>query len=406
MIKVVNTREKIGIGVIVLLAIVIVQIGIVINEDIFSSSESTQNSSPIIREASAQTKSPNESQNLLTMSEYDNRLTEIYDHVENSVVLITTKSSLVNNHVIINGNPLEQNSVKLGSGFVFDQSGHIVTNYHVIQDAKDVNISFADGNSYSAKVIGSDPDSDLAVLEIVDDLPPNYLTPIPIGNSDSIKVGQSAIAIGNPFGLKNTMTTGIISQTGRILPNQDLGFSIPNIIQTDAAINPGNSGGPLLNIDGEVIGINTAIKSQIGEFSGIGFAVPSNTAKKIIPVLISEGTYKHPWLGISGTTINSEIVEILKLPKNYKGVVVNEVVADSPASESGLKAALFTGDGKIKQADVIIALDDKEVHGIDDVIAYLFEEKNVGDSLKITLNRDGQILNLTSKLAERPNIQN
>jgi S1-C subfamily serine protease len=332
----------------------------------------------------------------------DSRLTDIYEHVENSIVQITSKVSTTNSHIIINGNPLEQQSTRLGSGFVYDDLGHIVTNNHVVQGSEIVDVSFVNGNTYSAKVLGTDPNSDLAVLKITDDVSPYVLTPISIGDSSLLKVGQATIAIGNPFGLSNTMTTGIISQTGRILPMQELGFSIPNIIQTDAAINPGNSGGPLLNIQGQVIGINTAIKSQGGEFAGIGFAVPANTVKKIIPILIKDGNYHHPWLGISGTNLNSEIAQTLGLPKNYKGAVVSQVIKDSPASKAGLNEAMFSGSGTIKKADVIIAIDDKQVKRIDDVIAYLFDNKNINDKIKITVNRDGQVLNFDALLTERP----
>jgi S1-C subfamily serine protease len=398
----IKTREKIEIGIISVLLIVLVPF--LLNENPYSAISSGIQSvdEPIYHEANAQSKTTPEYPPLSSLSEYDNRLTEIYDHVGNSIVLITAKVSTVDNHIIINGNPLEQKSTHLGSGFVYDTLGHIVTNNHVVKDADEVNITFVDGNSYPAKVVGTDPSSDLAVLEILDQTPPDDMVPIPLGDSDLLKVGQSAIAIGNPFGLSNTMTSGIISQIGRMLPDHDIGFTIPNIIQTDAAINPGNSGGPLLNIDGEVIGINTAIQSQVGEFAGIGFAIPSNTVKKIIPVLINDGTYDHPWLGISGTTLTPEIADALNLPKNYKGVVVNQVIRDSPASKSGLQEALLSASGTIKNADVIIALDGHEVKRIDDLIEYLFEDKNVGDHLKITINRNGDVLNLDAILASRP----
>ena len=335
--------------------------------------------------------------------DYNNQLTQIFKKVENSVVQITSKVSTVNSHIIINGNPLEQQSTRLGSGFVYDINGHIITNNHVVDGANTVDVSFVNGDTYTAKVIGTDPHSDIAVLQIIDDTQYEKLIPIPLGDSLTLQVGQYAIAIGNPYGLSNTMTTGIISQTGRILPNPELGFSIPNVIQTDAAINPGNSGGPLLNINGEVIGMNTAIQSKIGEFSGVGFAVPSNTIKQIVPALIEKGIFPHPWLGITGTTLNSELAQNLKLPPNFKGIAVNQVVKNSPAEKAGLKEATYNASGELKQADVIIALDGNEMKRIDDLIAYIFESKNVDDSMTITVNRDGKVIELKATLEARPN---
>lgn len=400
-----KTREKIELGIISLLAIVlsITIAGAGLSPTEFVSVTKTQNTNTAISNA-ANAQLPElsiDSQSLKPLEE-NSRLTEIYEDVGNSIVQINSRVSTTNNHIIINGSPLEQQSTRLGSGFVYDKLGHIVTNNHVVEGSETVDVSFVNGNTYSAKVIGVDPNSDLAVLKITDSILPGELIPIPLGDSSILKVGQTTIALGNPFGLSNTMTTGIVSQTGRILPMQEMGFSIPNVIQTDAAINPGNSGGPLLNIQGQVIGINTAIKSQVGEFAGIGFAVPSNTVKKIIPVLIKDGNYHHTWLGISGTNLNSELAQALGLPKNYKGAVVNQVIKNSPAAKAGLNEATFSASGTIKQADVIIAVDDKQIKQMDDVIAYLFEDKNVNDTVKITINRDGKILNFNTILTERP----
>ena len=219
--------------------------------------------------------------------------------------------------IIINGLPLSNKSTRLGSGFVYDKQGHIITNTHVIDGASTADVTFVDGNTYRAKLIGKDTSGDIAVLQITDDFSPENLIPIPIVNSSSLQVGQQVIAIGNPFGLSDTMTTGIISQTGRLLPNPDTRFSTPGTIQTDAAINPGNSGGPLLNMLGQIIGINTAINSATGEFSGIGFAVPSNMIIKEVPTIIKTGTYKHPWLGIAGSTTTPDMAEC-KLAKELQ----------------------------------------------------------------------------------------
>ncbi|MFQ5781852.1 MAG: S1C family serine protease [Nitrosopumilus sp.] len=400
-----KTREKIEISVISVLVIVIANIVLFDNFSSNTNSETvdTLDNDIYLTPVNAESLDiSNDVPNLATLSEYDKQLSKIYEDVSSSVVLITSEVTTTNNRIIINGNPLEQHSSRLGSGFVYDELGHIVTNNHVVENVDTVNVSFTNGDTFTAKVIGVDPDSDLAVLSILDDVSDDLLVPIPIGDSDLLKVGQTAIAIGNPFGLSNTMTSGIISQIGRILPNQNLGFSIPNVIQTDAAINPGNSGGPLLNIRGEVIGINSAIQSQIGEFVGVGFAIPSNTMKKIIPILIKDGSYDHPWLGISGTTLTKELSKNLNLPENYKGVIVNQVIKESPAEDAGLKEALYSASGLVKNADIIIAVDDYDVQQMDDLIIYLSENKNVHDSLQITVNRDGKILTLDAVLAERP----
>src|SRR5215217_5615582 len=236
-------------------------------------------------------------------------LNSIFKQVENSVVQITRKvppSSIL-------PSPESENASALGSGFVYDNKGRIITNNHVVGDAKIVDITLVDGNRYTANVIGTDIFSDIAVIEIVENLtqlssPP--LKPLIIGNSSELEVGEQAIAIGNPFGLAGTMTTGIISQTGRLLPDTQTGFSIPNAIQTDALINPGNSGGPLLNMNGQVIGMNTAtLASDTGGFSGIGLAIPSNAITRIVPALIEKGNYTHPWLGLTAATLTSDLAE-------------------------------------------------------------------------------------------------
>ena len=334
--------------------------------------------------------------------DFTNARISLFDKVENSVVQITSKISTVNSHIIINGNPLEQQSTRLGSGFVYDDKGHILTNNHVVDGTKKVDVTFVDGNTYTAEVIGTDSYNDIAVLKIADDFSDEKLVPIQLGDSSHLKVGEQAIAIGNPFGLSDTMTTGIISQTGRLLANQDSKYSIPNVIQTDAAINPGNSGGPLLNIDGEVIGMNTAIQSNTGEFSGIGFAIPSNTIKRIVPTLIEKGSYDHPWLGVSGQTLNPDIAQSFNLPRNYKGVLVSTVVKDGPAEKAGLRDAMYNADHELKQGDVIISLDGNQVNGIDDVISYIADNKIVGDKVVVSVNRDGKTLDLTATLEKRP----
>jgi S1-C subfamily serine protease len=328
-------------------------------------------------------------------------LSAIFKKTENSVVQITSKVSTSSN-IIINGNPLEGQSSRLGSGFVYDDAGHIVTNNHVVDGADTVDVTFIDGNTYSAKVIGKDAYSDLAVLKITDNMT-EQMAALLIGNSSDLQVGDPLIAIGNPFGLSDTMTTGIVSQLGRLLPNEEAGFSIPNTIQTDAAINPGNSGGPLLNARGEVVGVNSAIKSSTGDFSGVGFAIPSSTLQQIIPVLIEKGQYSHPWLGIAGANLTPELTQKLGLAKNYKGVLISSVMQGGPADKAGIMGTKEDGQGNITQkGDVITAVDGQPVKRIEDVIMYMEEHRSVGDKVKITLERDGSTHDVTIVLEARP----
>lgn len=398
-----NQREKILIGAIVGLALVVVA-GFATN---FTLTEhtSTQTQTPVapIMDIQEPISSPKLEYAAITDPiSQKSPLTVLFKKVENSVVQINTKVSTTNPNIIINGSPLESQSSRLGSGFVYDTQGHIITNNHVIDGAQIVDVRFVDGNIYSAKVVGTDPFNDVAVLQITDDFSEETLIPLPLANSADLEVGQQIIAIGNPFGLSNTMTTGIVSQVGRLLPNRDAGYSIPGVIQTDAAINPGNSGGPMLNLEGQVIGINTAIQSTTGEFSGIGFAVPSNTIKRLVPALIQDGKYSHPWLGVSGTSLTPDIAKQIGLAKNYHGVFVTSVVPDSPAQKAGLQEATYNAERVLKGGDVIIALDGKMVRDIDDLIIYLAENKLVGDVVSIQINRAGELVELSASLASRP----
>jgi S1-C subfamily serine protease len=293
----------------------------------------------------------------------------------------------------------------LGSGIVYDISGHIITNNHVVEDSQKTTVTFLDGTSYNAKVIGTDPYTDLAVIKV--DVNPSLLHPLPIGDSSTLRVGDQVAAIGNPFGLSGSMTSGIVSQLGRLLSTPGTAsFSIPDVIQTDAAVNPGNSGGPLLNMKGQVIGINTAIQSGTGEFAGIGFAVPSNTVSKIVPILIKEGKYKHPWLGISGVDIDPDLAGILGL-QDTRGLLVVSIVKDSPAEKAGLHGSTETKeiDGIKYQigGDVILSVDHKDVRKIDDILIHLQREKKVGDTIDLEILREGRITNFELTLEERPN---
>lgn len=292
----------------------------------------------------------------------------------------------------------------IGSGIVYDLSGHIITSNHVVEDYQKIRVVFHDGQSYSAKVSGTDRFADLAVIKV--DADPQALHPLPLGDSSKLRIGDQVTAIGSPFGLSGSMTSGIVSQLGRILNPPNLqSFSIPNVIQTDAAINPGNSGGPLLNNYGEVIGINTAIQTETGEFSGIGFAIPSNTMKKIVPVLIQTGHYKHPWLGVSGITVDPDLADSLGL-STHSGFLIENIVSDSPASKAGLHASnqTKTVDGiKYKfGGDIITGIDSIKVTKLEDLLNYLQDYKYAGDTMIMHIVRDNKTMDVTLTLQERP----
>jgi len=321
-------------------------------------------------------------------------LVELFKKTEQGVVKIETNVADVD----------ERKPV--GSGFVYDILGHTITNAHVIENATKVTVTFLDGNQYNAEIIGSDKFTDIAVIKVNEK--PRLLHPLDIGDSSVLLVGEQVAAIGNPFGLSGSMTSGIVSQLGRLLFSQDNGFSIPDVIQTDAAINPGNSGGPLLNMKGEVIGINTAIRSSTGEFTGVGFAIPSNTIKKIVPSLIEEGKYHHPWMGITGIDIDPDLAKIRELG-NAKGFLVVTVIDGHPADDAGLQGVSKTVeiDGKEYpiDGDIIISVDGKEVRKINDILVHLQREKSVGDEMILGVMRDGDLLHLTLTLGERPDLR-
>jgi S1-C subfamily serine protease len=296
-----------------------------------------------------------------------------------------------------------------GSGFVIDTAGHIVTNNHVVEEADAVRVTFSDGSVADAQVLGLDPYADLAVLDV--DVSPERLVPLEFSDSNALQVGQRVVAIGNPFGLEGTMTVGIISALGRTLPAQVLQnggrFSNPEIIQTDAAINPGNSGGPLLDVRGRVVGVNTAIRSATGVNSGIGFAVPVNTVKRIVPSLIEQGFYNYPYLGITADTRFSmaELAGPLALPVTH-GVLVGEVTPGTAAGQAGLRG----GDHQVEVmgatvtagGDIIVAIDGYALRDFDDLIAYLVRETEVGQEVLLRVIRDGEELGIPVTLGERP----
>ena len=292
----------------------------------------------------------------------------------------------------------------IGSGIVYDSTGHIITNNHVVENGFKITVVFHDGQSLPAKVVGTDPYSDLAVIKVD---PNSYvLYPLQLGDSSELRIGDQVAAIGNPFGLTGSLTSGIVSQLGRLLDPPNSSFSIPNVIQTDTPINPGNSGGPLLNTRGEVIGINTAIQSETGEFSGVGFAIPSNTMKRIVPVLIKTGHYDHPWLGITGISIDPDLASTLKLPVSF-GFLINTVVPNSSASQAGLhgykETKTINGIQYKIGGDIIIAADGYPIKKIDDMLNYLQDKKSVGDKMVVTVIRDGKTMQIILTLQQRPN---
>ncbi len=318
--------------------------------------------------------------------------------------------------------PETQNTTVLESGFLYDNQGHIITTKHAVGDAKIINVLFENNNRRTAKVIGSDPLDDIAVLKIVENLsqraqqPKISLlpTPLAIGNSSNLSIGQPVIAIGNPFGLEGTMTTGIVSQTGRLVPGTTsvekflslhfpwVAYSIPDVIQTDAPINQGNSGGPLLNLQGQVIGMNTA---TISHSNGIGFVISSNVISRIVPTLVAKGNYTHPYLGLALDTSPSAIAEDYKsVPANLKGVFVNVIEKGGPADKAGIRGSNVDQYYKRHSGDMIVAIDGHNVTKAGDFMSYLEEHKTAGDSLNLTLYRDGKMLNLVANLKPWPSL--
>ena len=281
-----------------------------------------------------------------------------------------------------------------GSGFVYDTQGHIVTNNHVVEGGGQIVVAFADGRQEPAQLIGTDPDSDLAIIRV--NVPANELSPITLADSDQLKVGQIVIAIGNPFGLSGTMTTGIISSLDRELEGNR--YLIPDVIQTDAAINPGNSGGPLLDLQGHVIGVNSAIRSASNSSSGVGFAVPANIVQAVAPQLIANGTVSHPWLGISGGALSPNGAEQLGLSESATGVIVSTVTAGGPAAAAGLRGGNTQGFG----GDIITAIDGQPVQAVEDLLGYLVQHTAVGQIVTLDVLRNGEAITVPLILGARP----
>jgi S1-C subfamily serine protease len=322
------------------------------------------------------------------------QLNSVFNDVQNSVVQVTSKMPATSPSTT---NPDEdRNTTALGSGFVYDTKGHIITNHHVVSNAKTVDVTFIDGNRYTASIVGNDTLGDLAVLKIVEKLN-KPIVPLSIANSSNLRVGDQVIAIGNPYGLDNTMTTGIVSQTGRLI-QEPSGISITDVIQTDASINPGNSGGPLLNTKGQVIGINTA-----GESERVAFAVSSNSVLKEVPILIERGNFSHSYIGINGSTLTSDLAsQYSNLSKTFRGIYVNTIVKDGPADRAGLRGATTDYYGQQHGGDIITAVNNQNITKIDQLVTYIDQHTRPGDAISLTVYRDGHAGDLKVNTIARP----
>ncbi len=356
------------------------------------------------------------SNSVLNQAIDSNQLEAIYQQVNPSVVNIQVIAQARNTQAMPGfffgdqQNAPQAQSSALGSGFVWDKQGYIVTNNHVIDGGTEISVEFSDGYVVPAKLVGADVNSDLAVLKV--DMPADRLTPITVDNSGEVRVGQTAIAIGNPFGLEGTMTLGIISAVGRSMPvsasatRSGASYTIPNIIQTDAPINPGNSGGVLLNADGHLIGVTNAIESTTQANAGIGFAIPSAIIQKVVPALIRDGKYEYPYIGISGATLTYNLNQAMDLSQEQRGVLVAEVTSGGPADKAGIQGsnrqAQINGSDVAVGGDVITAIDGQPVTTFEEMVGYLIEKKSPGDTAVLTVLRDGKTSDITITLGTRP----
>ena len=315
-------------------------------------------------------------------------LTLIYNNTRNSVVLIMVSSPAGDGQ---------------GSGFVYDMEGRIITNNHVVEGAEEIQVTFLDGTIVEATLVGTDPYSDMAVIDV--DVPESILEPVEFTSSSELLVGEQVIALGNPFGLENTMTEGIVSATGRQMDAPG-NYAIIDVIQTDAAINPGNSGGPLLNSEGSVVGMNTAILSETRQFSGIGFAIPSDTILREAPIIIEEGRFDHAYLGISGTDLLPEIRELMDFDNTIKGALVTHITEGGPADTAGLRGGSREAniDGFVVSigGDVIIGVEGMTVRGFYDLVVVLERGYRPGDIVTLKVIRDNTLIDIDLELGTRP----
>ncbi len=383
-------------------------------------SNSTDKSFPVRAPAVNKSVSAN-SQTVDDLAALQNAYEAIYQKVNPSVVTIEISSQVSTSTGRSGGQSNGQNGqgsqsqvvpTVEGSGFIWNSAGYIVTNNHVVEGAAKISVTFSEGSSYDAKLIGTDPNSDLAVIQVTG-APAPLVKPITVGDSTQVKVGQLVVAIGNPFGLANTMTTGIVSAIGRSIqagagssqngltnaPN----FSIPDVIQTDAAINPGNSGGVLVDMNGALIGVPSQMESSSGSNSGIGFAIPSAIVSRVAPQLISKGVAAHSYLGISGITLTADIVSMLSLKPGQQGILVISVVAGGPSEKAGLKGAKVDANGHPTAAgDIIIGIDGKSIARFEDLVSYLSNSTQPGQSVTLNVLRDGKDVQVKVTLGTQP----
>jgi putative serine protease PepD len=381
--------SAVGGGLVVLIAgVILIETGAVEADNGSSSSSATLAPAALARPASASGKS-------LTVN-------EIYKRDAPGVAYI--KADIVQQTQSVFGLPQQQQSTATGSGFLIDEDGHILTNAHVVEGAKNVEVQLGNGDTQSAEIVGTDPSTDVALLKVDNT---DGVSPLPLGESEEVQVGDPVVAIGNPFGLDRTVTSGIVSALQRQIqaPN---GFSISDVIQTDAPINPGNSGGPLIDGDGKVIGINSQIESRSGGNEGVGFAVPIKTAIDVVNQLQSGGEIQHAYLGISGADITPDVARALNLAVD-QGVLVEQVLANGPADDAGIKGptgeATVAGQTIPSGGDIITKIDGEAVTGMDDLISVVNEHKP-GDEITLTVWSNGQQKDVTVKLGDRPsNVQ-
>ncbi len=357
-----------------------------------------------------------------TLADYETTLEQVYQLVNPAVVsiqVVDRQTVAVPSFPEIPGfpffgpqvpnQPQERVVQGAGSGFVWDTLGHIVTNNHVVDGSDSIQVTFSDGTVRSAKLVGADADSDLAVIKV--DLPPARLHPVSLASSTEVKVGQLAIAIGNPFALENTMTVGIVSAVGRVLPVESSGsgqasYTIPDIIQTDAPINPGNSGGVLVDDQGQLIGVTAAIASPVRASAGVGFAIPSDIVKRVVPALIATGRYQHTWMGISGASLTPDLAQAMNLSADQQGALIVDVVPGGPADQAKLRgsgqALTINGQQARVGGDVITAIDGQPIANFSDLVAYLARSTEVGQQVTVSILRDGKAQTLKLELAARP----
>ncbi|MBN1956531.1 MAG: trypsin-like peptidase domain-containing protein [Anaerolineae bacterium] len=358
-------------------------------------------SEPVPTAAPAATLPPllNEAEAVRTL---ESQIIAVYEMASPSVVNVTNRGYVYSWF----GRAIPQEGS--GSGFVVDSQGHIVTNYHVVEGAEELLVTLASGQVFEAQLVGSDPANDLAILHVDagDELPP----PLPLADSDQLRVGQFVVAIGNPFGLEQTLTTGVVSALGRVIESPEDDRFIGEVIQTDAAINPGNSGGPLLDLSGHVVGVNSQIVSTSGSSAGVGFAISSNTLQRVVPELIDHGSYPHPWLGAQFLDLTPSAVRILQdagmdIPVD-SGLLVLETVRNGPADKAGVRDSSRTvrvGNYQVPiGGDIVVAIDGELVASFQDLTVYLENETAVGDTVELTIVRDGEITTVTVTLEATP----